>query len=100
MKRYYLIACFSIAAGCGDFPVFDREDYRSSIATTPPPRILPIEGLLVRALGPARAVGAETQPIAEFTDPMQARIARLKQRAAILRGSPVDATTRGRLARQ
>ena len=63
------------------------------------PRIEPIDGLIIKAIGPGRSTIA-SQPLSSVSDPLLARAELLKRRAALLRGSPVDDATRAQLAAQ
>jgi len=85
-------------AGCSGFP--DLGGAVSPAARkAPPPRLVPIEGLILSAIGPTRP-GEPTNPdeaLTSTTDLLQARIDALKARAAILRGRPVDDSTRSLL---
>ncbi len=86
-------------AGCAEFPSFG-ERLPNSTDISAYPRIEPIEGLIIRALGPGAISGSAPQPIDALTDSLDARIAALKQRAAILRGAGIDDETRALLASQ
>lgn len=73
---------------CSPFPELGGPDDPSGLY----PRIEPIDGLILRAMGTNSS--ATPQPLDSFTDPLEERIARLKARAAILRGAPVNDQTR------
>lgn len=88
-----------LLAGCSDFPDFGGAASPAAMAA-PPPRIIPIDGLILAAIGPSRA-GLPQSPeeaLAATLEPLDARIAALRARASILRDAPVDASTRAKLA--
>ena len=64
------------------------------------PRIEPIEGLIVMAIGDGTPGARQATPLAAVADPLAARINALRARAALLRGAPISDETRARLAGQ
>lgn len=75
-------------AGCASFPDLDHIEVAGAGAT---PQLMPVDRLLAQADTPARASAAQA-------DGLAARAARLKQRAALMRGPILDPETRARLA--
>ena len=99
MKRLGSILVAISLAGCSDFPSFgDPEPGFGDWATYP--RLVPLDALIIRALGPTAAPTRPTQPLDVIADPLAARIDALNRRAAILRGAPVDDTTRSLISDQ
>ena len=87
-------------AACSGFP--DLEIPPSAAAQGADyPKIIPIEGLMIMALGPRTGSGEQAAPATATaqTQGFEARLARLRARAALMRGAPVDAATREILAR-
>lgn len=88
MKGLFLLALVASLGACASIPELD--------ATLPPgmeradyPKLVPVEPLLA---------GAEDVQITEETEPgIMARVARLRARAARLRGAIVDSGTRERM---
>lgn len=74
-------------AGCTQFPQVDAFPPAQSAAL---PALVPIDGLLAQAAGPAAAEGAGAA--------LSARAERLKARARLMRGPVLDPQTRARLA--
>ena len=99
MTRYATLLLALGLSGCSDFPSFGTPDPGFGDWSTFP-RIEPIDGLIIRALGPTTGNGRVAQPLADITDPLEARIAALIARAAILRGAPVNDTTRSLISGQ
>ncbi len=97
MKALASLFSFFILTACTQPPVLDTPP-PSLLDGPEKPRIEPIEGLIIRALGPSPGGRPAAQLLEDISDPMIARVRALERRAAILRGAPVDATTRGRLA--
>lgn len=96
--KYPVALLALLLVGCSDFPRLGGT-ISPSARQGPPPRIVPIDGLILSAIGPART-GQPQNPadaLSAVTDTMDARIAALKARAAILRGQPVDGSTRALL---
>ena len=91
-----IIISFLTLAGCADFPAFDSPAFQPG-STATYPRIQAIDGLIICALGPSTGT-ATAVPLAGGPDPLAARVAALKARAAILRGAPINEETRARLA--
>ena len=87
-------------AACSGFP--ELEIPPSAVAQGADyPKIVPIEGLMIVALGPRTGSGEQAAPATATaqTQGFEARLARLRARAALMRGAPVDAATREILAR-
>ncbi len=97
MKTLPAIVAAICLTACVTMPEFDKPGTDTALPSTYP-KIMPIDGLIIQALGPSASGSSPARPLDAVTSPLAERIARLKRRAAILRGSPVDATTRGRLA--
>ena len=96
--RALALALIPLLAGCSDFPDLGGA-VSPAAATAPAPRLVPIEGLILAAIGPSRPGEPldAAAALAATTGSMAARVAALKARAAILRGAPVDETTRSKL---
>ncbi len=79
----------SLLAGCTDMP--DLDDRLTPAARSAPyPALVPVEPLLAQA--------SADQQITDDTAPaLQSRVAGLRARAARLRGSVVDGSTRSRM---
>ena len=100
MKLRVSILSLVICTACGDFPEFDHEGKRHQGANQDRPRILPVEGLMIMAIGPRPGSSSGIELPGSRPGGIEARLARLQRRAALLRGAPVNETTRGRLSRQ
>ena len=86
-------------AACSGFPEIEIPPSAAARGAAYP-RIVPIEGLMIMALGPRTGSGERAAPATAtaLTQGIAAHVARLKARAALMRGAPVDAETRARLA--
>ncbi|MCH2095687.1 MAG: hypothetical protein MK160_11295 [Rhodobacteraceae bacterium] len=84
--RLFAASLLLCLAACTQFPQLDNWD--PSDASAPYPDLLPLSALL----GPEAEV---TQP--ELRGPIEARLYRLRQRAADLRGQVVSAPTKRRM---
>lgn len=83
-----LLAGLSLAGACATFPELGR---LPTDQTADLPRLLPMEQLLAQANATPRATDATGQGLA-------ARAARLRNRAALMRGPVHDPATRARLS--
>jgi hypothetical protein len=90
--RYLAVACLVAAtalAACSQFPELD-EDAALGARDAPYPDLLPAETL--------RAQVADARITPDSQTALKARIARLRSRAARLRGTVVDGGTRARMS--
>ena len=76
-----------LLAACAQFPDLDALPPDTSL---PPPALLPLDDLLAQASAPSVAEAAGTA--------LASRAARLRTRAALMRGPVLDPATRARLA--
>ena len=86
-----LFAVALLLASCVDWP--DVGSRETATLEGPYPRLAPIEGLILRAIGPSRSGGATVQEPGTGSRTLadvEAQIARLRARAAILRGAPIN----------
>ena len=86
-----LICVTVLMAGCARFPELDRT-IEPQARQADYPALLPVDELAAISAAPAPAPGTAAAP-----DPPDARIARLKARAARLRGGVIDEETRARM---
>lgn len=85
---FCLIAGLALTGACATFPELGR---LPTDQTADLPRLLPMEQLLAQANATPRATEATAQGLA-------ARAARLRNRAALMRGAVHDPATRARLS--
>ncbi|MES2667389.1 MAG: hypothetical protein V4712_14925 [Pseudomonadota bacterium] len=88
MAPFCLLAGLAIIGACATFPELDR---LPDAPTADLPRLLPLDQLLAQANAAPRATEAAAEGLA-------GRAARLRNRAALMRGPVHDPATRARLS--
>ena len=97
MNKFGLSALLILLTACIAMPDLGTNT-RQTADDRISPRILPVEGLIIQALGPAAGGARSSRALDGVTSDLTRRISRLKARAAILRGAAVDKNTRDRLS--
>jgi len=87
--RYIAILCLTTLAACSQFPSLE-EDAALGARDAPYPALVPTESLRTQIPG--------AQIIDDSQAALEARIARLRSRAARLKGTVVDGGTRARMS--
>lgn len=82
------LALAGIVSGCAQFPELDAS-VSDTVRAQPFPDLVPLDGLQARL--------ESTQITPESGPAVEARVTRLKARAARLRGAVIDAPTRARI---
>ena len=85
--------------GCSDFPKIESRLSDDALVADYP-RIAPLEGLLIVALGPSQSSGDPVDPAAALAQKSAAdtRLANLIARARLMRDAPVNSETTALLA--
>lgn len=95
--RISAFIAIAFVTGCSSFPqVEGKESERARAA--PYPNIVPIEGLLISALGPVGGISMSEAELEAKIETVESRIRRLQAKAELLRGAPVNDDTRARIA--
>lgn len=96
-RRITALAAAASLAGCGDFPQLD-DTVSDAAMRSGYPALVPVEDLRAAAARRAPSEGAAMEGASTDAAPaVDARAARLRARAASLRGEVVDAETKQRL---
>jgi hypothetical protein len=91
IRPLWLAACAALIAGCSQFPELD-DTVSDAARKATYPDLVPVE--VLRAGLPEQRINETTTPA------LEARIDRLRTRAARLRGTVIDAPTRQALRRK
>ncbi|MCR9112900.1 MAG: hypothetical protein NXH84_06495 [Rhodobacteraceae bacterium] len=91
IRPLWLVACAALLAGCSQFPELD-DTVSGAARKAAYPDLVPVE--VLRAGLPAQQITEDSSPA------LEARVDRLRARAARLRGTVIDAPTRQALRRK